>query len=73
MPHSESSLDFAANMIGGRPCAKCSSPMIIALTTPARLGYELRTFECVKCGRLEKVPVRTRSGQWHDSHLHEPK
>lgn len=59
MAFSESSLEFAANMIGGRPCSKCSSPMIIALTTPAGLGFELRTFECVKCGKVEKIPVRS--------------
>ncbi len=73
MPLSESSRHFAENMIGGRPCAKCSNPMIVAMTTPAGLGFDLRTFECVKCGRVEKVPVRTRSGKWQDSHLYGPK
>jgi hypothetical protein len=47
--------------------------MIVAMTTPAGLGFDLRTFECVKCGRVEKVPVRTRSGKWQDSHLYGPK
>lgn len=73
MPLSQTALDFAANMIGGRPCAKCGSPMIVAMTKPAELRYDLRTFECVKCGRVEKIPVPSRSSKWRDSHLQPPK
>ncbi len=31
--------------------------MIIAHSVPARLGFDLRTFECVRCGNLEKETV----------------
>ncbi len=73
MPRSQTALDFAAYMIGGRACAKCSSPMIVSMTKPAGLGFDLRTFDCVKCGRVEKVPVPSRSSKWRDSHLQPPK
>ncbi len=57
MSPSESYSAFTSNMIGGRPCPKCQSPMIIAHSVPAKLGFDLRTFECVRCGNLEKETV----------------
>lgn len=31
--------------------------MIIAHSVPAKLGFDLRTFECVRCGNLERETV----------------
>jgi len=33
-----------------RSCPNCKMDMMIIRIMPDRLGYQLRTFECTKCG-----------------------
>jgi Zn ribbon nucleic-acid-binding protein len=38
-------------------CPNCQSVMMLSGIWPTRAALELRTFECVKCGHIEKVVV----------------
>jgi hypothetical protein len=49
--------ESSANEIEIRRCAACEAQMVLARVTPARLGFNSQAFECVQCGRLEKVLV----------------
>jgi hypothetical protein len=40
-------------------CPKCRSYMILARIMPARVGFDIRTFECPKCDLLHEVMVET--------------
>ncbi len=46
--------------------------MILARMIPASLGFDLRTFECVKCGTVEKIIVETNAHKWSVSDLQAP-
>jgi hypothetical protein len=35
-------------------CQKCQAQMVLARTKPARLGFDVRTFECVNCDHIHK-------------------
>lgn len=38
-----------------RLCRMCAAVMVSAQITPARLGINTRTFECLQCNHVEKV------------------
>jgi hypothetical protein len=67
MPASHSLLAFKANRIKGRPCGKCKATMILVGAEPAQLGFDRRTFGCVRCDHREWVTVETKSKNWLDA------
>jgi hypothetical protein len=38
-------------------CAKCRTRMMLARISPGPRGFELRTFDCSKCGHVEKIVI----------------
>jgi predicted RNA-binding Zn-ribbon protein involved in translation (DUF1610 family) len=52
------------------PCPKCGREMVITRIEPDRLGYDLRTFECTKCGNetilMARATVRPLGHQRSD-------
>lgn len=40
-------------------CQKCGAYMMLARVTPARIGFEFRTFNCAKCDHVHDVMVAT--------------
>jgi hypothetical protein len=51
--------------------------MVLARTTPARLGFNSQAFECVQCGHLEKVliaadPIQSNALGWLLGELRPP-
>jgi hypothetical protein len=38
-------------------CSKCQIRMSLAHISPGPTGFELRTFDCSKCGYVEKVAI----------------
>jgi hypothetical protein len=46
-------------------CTKCRTRMMPAHISPGPTGFELRTFDCAKCGHVEKIVIAldaTKSG-----------
>jgi ribosomal protein L37AE/L43A len=43
--------------IGILTCSKCGNPMRSSQIEPAAPGYDVRTFECVKCDSSERFSV----------------
>ena len=41
--------------------------MILARVAPARVGFELHTFEGVNCDHVDKVLIETKSMNWASS------
>jgi hypothetical protein len=59
MPESHS-LPYHVNVHIQRPaCPKCHTHMMLARIMPARMGFDLHTFECPKCDLLHEVMVET--------------
>jgi hypothetical protein len=40
-------------------CPKCRAHMILARILPARVGFDIRTFECPKCDHVHEEMVET--------------
>jgi hypothetical protein len=38
-------------------CAKCRTRMMLARISPGPTGFELRTFDCAKCGHVERIVI----------------
>ena len=36
-------------------CPKCQGPMMLSRIVPGRLKFDVHTFECIKCERVENV------------------
>jgi hypothetical protein len=58
-------------------CAKCRTRMMLARISPGPTGFELRSFDCAKCGHVEKIVIAldpTKSGDvgWFDDELQPP-
>ena len=47
--------DTSTGKIDARLCQMCSAEMVAARVTPALLGINARTFECLRCNHVEKV------------------
>ena len=45
-------------------CPKCLGPMVLARIKPARIGFEMRTFQGVDCDHVDKVVTETYSMRW---------
>jgi hypothetical protein len=53
-------LPYNVNLLIHRPaCPKCRAHMILARIMPARVGFDIRTFECPKCDLLKEMMVET--------------
>lgn len=65
---------FGASRIAIRPhiCPKCSGPMILMRISPSRIRSEMRTFQGVNCGHVDKVVSENRSMKWMSSELRAP-
>ena len=50
---SQLSFAFTADRIDGRRCPACPANMILARVKPARLSFDLGTFECVSCNHMK--------------------
>jgi transposase-like protein len=58
MPDYHSSLPYHVNLHIQRPaCPKCRAHTMLARIMPARMGFDLRTFECPKCDHVHEVMV----------------
>jgi hypothetical protein len=42
-------------------CPKCYAFMMLARITPARVGFDFRTFECPQCAHAHEVMVATEA------------
>jgi transposase-like protein len=59
MPEAHSLPDRVNIQIQRPVCPKCSAHMMLARIMPARLGFDLRTFECPKCNYVHEAMVAT--------------
>jgi hypothetical protein len=60
-----------------RLCLMCAAEMVGVGATPARLGINARTFECLQCNRVEKVlevadPIQSNVIGWLFGELRRP-
>jgi hypothetical protein len=58
-------------------CQKCRTRMMLASISPGPTGFELRTFNCSKCGRVEKIvitldPMKSGAVGWFAGELQPP-
>ena len=42
-------------------CPKCGALTMLARITPARVGFDFRTFECPQCAHVHEVMVATEA------------
>ena len=42
--------------------------MVLALVRPASLGYDLCTFDCIKCERTERITLQTEQRRYRPLH-----
>lgn len=59
MDGSKSTVAASPIVVESDPCPKCQGSMLLARINPGRLNFDLRSFECVKCGHVEKTLVAT--------------
>ena len=57
MPDRHALLDYVPVANEHPACPLCQADMMLTRTMPAHLGFDIRTFECPKCDRVEKVIV----------------
>lgn len=75
MSASQSYSDFTSIL---RPhCPSCQSEMVLSRVLPRRAALDLRTFECGKCGHVEKViadidPMKSSALGWLLGELRPP-
>jgi RNase P subunit RPR2 len=43
------------------PCSRCKAPMVLARVRPAKPGFDLCTFDCMKCDRTERITLQAGS------------
>ncbi len=55
---------FTSNAIHHRPCGKCRAPMTFMRSKPARMGFDLHTFECSNCNNVETITAETIGQRW---------
>ncbi len=71
------SRDTSAGKIESRLCLLCAAEMVAVRVTPARLGINARTYECLQCNRVEKVfeaadPIKSTVLGWLFGELRTP-
>ncbi len=57
MPSSLPDALYSRAEIGILACSKCGNPMRLSQIEPAAPGYDVRTFECVKCNSDQRFLV----------------
>jgi hypothetical protein len=72
MPSLAVLVDSSRVAIQSHACPKCPGPMVLTRIKPARIGFELRTFQGVNCDHVDKVVTETRSMKWISSGLRAP-
>ena len=55
MPEARSLPDYIRVQIQRPACPNCHAHMMLARITPARAGFDFRTFECPKCDHVHEV------------------
>jgi len=65
---------FDTSRIAVQPhtCPTCLGPMILTRIKPARLGFEMRTFQGVNCQHVDRLVIETDSMKWRSSGLQAP-
>jgi len=53
-------------------CPDCLGPMVLTRIKPARIGFEMRTFQGVNCRHVDKLVTETDSMKWISSGLRAP-
>jgi hypothetical protein len=58
-------------------CPKCQTRMMLARISPGPAGFELRTFDCAKCNRVERIviasdPMKSGGVGWFVGELQPP-
>ena len=58
-------------------CPKCRTRMMLARISPGPTGFEVRTFDCSKCGHVEKIvialdPIKAGAVGWFAGELQPP-
>jgi RNase P subunit RPR2 len=51
----------ATSSIDRRPCSRCKARMVLARVRPAKPGFDLCTFDCMKCDRTERIMLQAAS------------
>jgi hypothetical protein len=59
MPQVHSLPDHISVQIQQPSCPRCEARMTLARITPARIGFDFRTFECPKCDCVHEVMATT--------------
>jgi hypothetical protein len=60
-------------------CPKCRARMKLARVSSGPIGFELRTFDCAKCDRVEQIvvalddPMKSDAVGWFSGELRPPK
>ena len=57
MPSTHPNPLYSRAEIGILACCKCGNPMRRSQIEPAAPGYDVHTFECVKCNSSERFTV----------------
>lgn len=55
-----SSQSNGQSIVASQNCPHCGAPMMLRQIEPAGQGNDVRTYECLKCGRTEAVNVKFR-------------
>ena len=58
-------------------CPKCAGRMMLVGIAPGPAGYELRTFECPRCDRVQRIlvvsdPMSGNANGWLEGELKSP-
>jgi uncharacterized protein (UPF0212 family) len=59
MPESHPLPDYISVQIRRPACPRCHTHMMLARIMPARMGFDIRMFECPKCDHVYEVMVAT--------------
>jgi uncharacterized protein (UPF0212 family) len=59
MPESHPLPDYINVQIQRPACPRCHTHMMLARIMPARIGFDIRTFECPRCDHVYEVMVAT--------------
>jgi hypothetical protein len=65
---------FDTSRIAVQPhtCPECLGPMILTRIKPARIGFEMRTFQGVNCQHVDRLVTETDSMKWRSCGLRAP-
>jgi hypothetical protein len=52
--HAVRPMSHHTGLIERHRCPKCQTQMVLKRIAPARLGFDVRTFECINCDHIHK-------------------